>query len=339
MLPLEGLTVIELHAIGPVPFAGMQLVKMGARVIRVSPPIERNIGIQIGAEADLLNTGKEQRQLDLKSIDGIKQLHVLLDDADVLLEGFRPGVLERLNLAPAAITAMHPKLVIGRLSGFGNQGDLSKRAGHDINYLALSGVLASIGTHETPAIPLNLVGDFGGGAMHLVMGVLAQLVKRGTSGIGGVVTTSILGGTIGLTPMIYGLIAGGRWDLARESNLLDGALPFYRVYATRDKQHVAVGALEAKFFKGLLELTGLTDVIEVEKQYQSVHWPSMTMALSRAFALRDRDSWATDAAAIDCCVSPVLNFTEAAHYPHNLANGWYDNQSFAKPLTPVDFDT
>ena len=338
MLPLDGLTVIELHAIGPVPFAGMQLHKMGAHVIRVCPPNDRNIGIEIGAEADLLNTGKEQRQLDLKSADGIEQLHALLEEADVLLEGFRPGVLERLNLDPATVTAQHPRLVIGRLSGFGNQGDLSERAGHDINYLALSGVLASIGTHEKPAIPLNLVGDFGGGAMHLLIGVLAQLVQRGISGNGGVVTTSILGGTIGLTPMIYGLIAGGRWDLARESNLLDGALPFYRVYKTRDEQHVAVGALEAKFFKGLLELTGLNQVIDAGKQWQSEHWPSMTMALSSAFASRDRDSWATDAAAIDCCVSPVLDFEEAAHFPHNLANGWYDNQSFAKPVKFVDFN-
>ena len=338
MLPLDGLTVIELHAIGPVPFAGMQLHKMGAHVVRVCPPNDRNIGIEIGAEADLLNTGKEQRQLDLKSADGIEQLHALLEEADVLLEGFRPGVLERLNLDPATVTAQHPRLVIGRLSGFGNQGDLSERAGHDINYLALSGVLASIGTHEKPAIPLNLVGDFGGGAMHLLIGVLAQLVQRGISGNGGVVTTSILGGTIGLTPMIYGLIAGGRWDLARESNLLDGALPFYRVYKTRDEQHVAVGALEAKFFKGLLELTGLNQVIDAGKQWQSEHWPSMTMALSSAFASRDRDSWATDAAAIDCCVSPVLDFEEAARYPHNLANGWYDNQSFAKPVKFIDFN-
>ena len=338
MLPLEGLTVIELHAIGPVPFAGMQLQKMGAGVIRVCPQEERNIGIKIGADADLLNSGKEQRQLDLKTADGLRQLHALLDDADVLLEGFRPGVLERLNLAPATLLNKHPTLVIGRLSGFGNQGILSERAGHDINYLALSGVLASIGSRGTPVIPLNLIGDFGGGAMHLVMGVLAQLVQRGVSGKGGVVTTSILGGTIGLTPMIYGLIGGGRWDLARESNLLDGALPFYRVYETRDDQHVAVGALEAKFFKGLLELTGLTNVIDVDKQYQSDHWPAMTMALSRAFALRDRDSWAADASAIDCCVSPVLNYEEAAHYPHNLANHWYDNQSFAKPLTVVDFE-
>ncbi len=330
-LPLEGLKVVELHAIGPVPFVGMQLQQLGAHVTRVSPIRDRAIGIETGAEADLLNRGKVRCALNLKSTEGMEQFHQLLSDADVLTEGFRPGVMERLNLHPHTLITQYPTLVVGRLSGFGRQGEYAPRAGHDINYLALSGALAAIGTPDTPVVPLNLVADFGGGAMHLLTGILAQLIQRGISGRGGVVDASILSGTLSLTTMMHGLLASGRWSLDRQANLLDGGMPFYRVYPTLDRKFVAVGALETVFFHELLELTGLSEVLSVDKQYDMKTWPAMTLAFTSAFGARTRDEWAAEACQKDCCVTPVLNFEESLAHPHNLANGWVQPQPFPHP--------
>lgn len=328
---LTGLKVIELHAIGPVPFAGMLLQSLGAQVTRVSPPNDPGLGLGLDARFDVLNAGKAVCKLDLKTPDGLRGLRDRLADADLLLEGFRPGVLERLGLAPQDLLAAYPRLVIGRLSGWGDQGDLAMRAGHDINYLALSGALAAIGPKETPVAPLNLVADFGGGAMHLLVGVLAQLVKRGISGRGGVITTSILAGTVGLLPMFYGMLAGGRWQLARSANLLDGGAPFYRVYACADGRHVAVGAIEPKFYRELLELTGLTQALRPEDQYRESTWPRAAEALAQAFARHSRDEWARLAAERDCCVSPVLDMIEAAAHAHNRANGLFTERDFTLP--------
>jgi len=337
--PLSGLKVVELYAIGPVPFVGMQLQQLGASVVRVSPPRDRNIGIEVGAEADLLNRGKTRRAINLKSTDGLGEFRQLLSAADVLTEGFRPGVMERLTLAPEQLLKDHPRLVIGRLSGFGRYGPYAQRAGHDINYLALSGALAAIGTPDSPIVPLNLVADFGGGAMHLLTGILAKLVQRGINGHGGIVDASILSGTLSLTTMMHGLLAGGRWSLDRQVNLLDGGLPFYRVYRTRDDKFVAVGALEQNFFKELLVLTGLNAVISVDKQYDMKTWPTMILALSSAFAARTRDEWAADACKTDCCVTPVLDFTESLSHEHNIANGWVQQQPFPHPGSALTFPT
>lgn len=330
-LPLAGLRVIELPAIGPVPFAGMQLRLLGASVIRVCPPTDRRIGIEMDAEADLLNRGKPRRSIDLKDPAGTAQLMQLLCDADVLMEGFRPGVMERLGLDPHTLIERYPRLVIGRLSGFGRSGVLAPRAGHDINYLALSGVLAAIGTPKEPTIPLNLIGDFGGGAMHLLSGILARLIRRGIDGRGGIVDTSILGGTLGLTPMLHGLMASGRWTLDRQQNFLDGGLPFYRVYRCRDDGCIAVGALESIFFGHLLTLLGLAEVFSVDRQYDRRTWPTMAIAFASAFASRTRDEWAAEAQSIDCCVTPVLDFAEAMRHPQNLDNGWVQADPFPHP--------
>jgi alpha-methylacyl-CoA racemase len=318
--PLEGLKVIELHAIGPVPFAGRLLQDLGATVTRISPPNDPGLGVAMDKNFDFLNIGKPVVKLDLKASKDHEQLLAQLAQADVLLEGFRPGVLERLNLAPEQLLASYPKLVIGRLSGWGSQGDLAARAGHDINYLAMSGLLNAIGKADSPHPPVNVVADFGGGAMHLVVGVLALLARRGITQKGGIAQTSILAGTVGLTPMFYGLLASGVWNLQRENNLLDGKLPFYCVYPTKDQKFVAVGALEAKFYAELLKLTGLAETLEPKHQYKASTWQSTKEKFAEVFVSKTRDEWAQLALNTDACVSPVLDFVEAAAHPHNQAN-------------------
>jgi alpha-methylacyl-CoA racemase len=324
-LPLAGLKVIELHAIGPVPFAGMLLQNLGATVTRISPPADPGLGIAIKPEFDLLNLGKSVIALDLKTDNGRSELLKLLQDTDVLMEGFRPQVLERIGLAPQTLLDHCPRLVIGRLNGWGTQGPLAARAGHDINYLALSGALLAIGTKDQPVPPLNLVADFGGGAMHLVVGILAKLVQRSlqTNQGGGVVSTSILAGTHGLMPMFYGLIANQMQSLHRENNLLDGGMPFYRVYACLDNAFVAVGALEPKFYAQLISLLDLAEQVDLKHQYKASTWPATQALMAKAIAQKTRDQWAALALPLDACLSPVLSFTEAQHHAHNQANGWF----------------
>ena len=336
--PLSGLNVIELHAIGPVPFAGQLLRSLGATITRVSPPTDPGLGVPGKEKFDILNGGKRKALLDLKSAAGMKALGELLSSADVMLEGFRPGVLERLGLAPATLLAKYPKLVIGRLSGWGLKGPLADRAGHDINYLALAGILNAIGPAEKPVPPLNVVADFGGGAMHLLVGVLSKLVQRGITGRGGTVETSILAGSVGLTPMFFGMIANNAWKLGREVNMLDGGVPFYKVYKTADGKFVAVGAIEAKFYKELLELTGLTGQIDPAQQMARDSWPATVEKFTQAFATRTRDEWGELAARRDCCVAPVLDFIEAAGDRHNLDNGLYKNDPFPQTAKIFDFD-
>ncbi len=337
-LPLHGAKVVELHAIGPVPYAGQVLRSLGADVLRVSPPNDPGLGVAVDPECDLLNVGKRTLLVDLKERDGLETLHRELADADVLLEGFRPGVLERLGLDPASLLGTHPRLVVGRLSGWGRRGALADRAGHDINYLARAGVLNAIGSRDAPTIPLNLVADFGGGAMHLLVGVLARLVQRSISQRGGVVETSILAGTVGLTPMFYGLIAGGVWNLERQNNLLDGAMPFYRVYRCSDGKFVAVGALEPKFYRQLLEVVGLDAELDPKDQYRAATWPAAIERFGARLATRTRDEWAQAALDRDACLSPVLDFAEAARDAHNLANGLFRDTPFARPGDTIEFD-
>ena len=287
--PLAGLNVVELHAIGPVPFAGMLLRNLGATVTRVSPPVDPGLGVPGKARFDPLNDGKAVLLADMKTDAGMAQVHALLAGADLLLEGFRPGVLERLGLAPDALMQRYPRLVIGRLSGWGSRGELAARAGHDINYLALAGVLHAIGPGERPVPPLNVVADFGGGAMHLLVGVLSKLVQRSISGRGGVAETSILAGTVGLTPMFYGMLANGVWNLKREANLLDGGAPFYRVYRTRDARFVAIGAIEAKFYAQLLDVLGLAGEIDPRRQFDETTWAATIARFDARIAEKTRD--------------------------------------------------
>jgi alpha-methylacyl-CoA racemase len=337
--PLRGLKVVELHAIGPVPFAGRLLQTLGAEVIRVSPPDDPGLGVAMGSEFDLLNQGKAVRLVNLKQAQGLETVKALISEADVLLEGFRPGVLERLGLAPKKLLGNFPRLVIGRLSGWGDQGALAPRAGHDINYLAMAGVLHAIGTQSEPVVPLNLVADFGGGAMHLVVGVLAQLVQRSITGRGGVVSTSILAGTVGLTGMFYGMLAGKVWQPGRARNLLDGSVPFYRVYPTADRGFVAVGALEPKFYRELLTITQLTETLNPADQYKPATWPAATEAFAQRFAQHPRAHWEALAQDTDCCLSPVLSWQEAAEHPHNIANRLHAHDPFSQPAPVIRFHT
>lgn len=335
--PLAGLKVIELHAIGPVPFAGQLLRGLGASVQRISPPADPGLGVGMDPQYDVSNAGKTPVAIDLKSPAGLAQARTLIDSADVLLEGFRPGVLERLGLAPSTLLASNPRLVVGRLSGWGAKGPLADRAGHDINYLAMAGVLNAIGTGETPVPPLNVVGDYGGGAMHLVVGVLAALVRRGIDGRGGVVASSILAGGVGLTPIFYGLLAAGTWTLDRAANLLDGGAPYYRVYRTSDARFVAVGAIEPKFYAQLLKVTGLEGTLDPRRQNDRSSWPETARILAERFATKTRDEWGALAEPTDACLSPVLDFLEAAVHPHNLANGLYRAEPFPQPDRLIGF--
>jgi alpha-methylacyl-CoA racemase len=337
-LPLKGLRVMELHAIGPVPFAGMVLRQLGAEVVRVSPPRDPGLGLAIPAEFDLLNRGKSTLALDLKNPADQEAMAEHLGTADVLLEGFRPGVLERLGMAPELLRVRFPRLVVGRLSGWGDRGALAMRAGHDINYLAMTGVLEAIGKADQPVPPLNLVADFGGGAMHLLVGVLARLVRRSLDGEGGIVTTSIAAGTVGLTPMFHGLLAAGQWRLLRETNLLDGGAPFYRTYACADGRFIAVGALEPKFYGELLQVAGLVGRLDPADQYRKDSWPAAAAMLAARFLERSRDDWAEASAGRDCCLTPVLDFLEAAAHPHLKANGWFSDGEPAWPQPVIRFD-
>lgn len=337
MQPLRGLRVIELHAIGPVPYAGQILRGLGAQVERISPPSDPGLGVDLPAEFDLLNLGKTRMAIDLKSPTGIEAALSRIGQADVLIEGFRPGVLERLGLEPRGLLERNPRLVIGRLSGWGTRGALADRAGHDINYLALAGVLEAVGPADSPVPPLNLVADFGGGAMHLLLGVLSLLVRRSIDGQGGVVETSILAGTVGLTPMFYGMLAAGVWKLDRAENLLDGGAPFYRVYGCADGRFVAVGALEPKFYRNLLRLLALDDTIDATRQYDRTHWPETAQAIGRRLAERPRDEWALRAQGVDACLSPVLNFLEASTHPHNLSMGLFASDPFPMPAQTLRF--
>jgi alpha-methylacyl-CoA racemase len=336
-LPLAGLKIIELHAIGPVPFAGQLLRGLGADVTRISPPADPGLGVSSDPKFDVSNAGKRPVAIDMKSADGLAQARSLIDAADVLLEGFRPGVLERLGLAPAELLASNPRLVVGRLSGWGSRGPLAERAGHDINYLGLTGLLNGIGAKDAPVPPLNVVGDYGGGAMHLAVGVLAALVRRGIDGRGGVVESSILAGSVGLSPIFYGLLAAGAWKIGRGVNLLDGGAPYYRVYRTSDDRFVAVGAIEPKFYAQLLKVTGLEGTLDPRRQNDRSTWDETARVLAERFATRTRDDWAAAAATSDACLTPVLDFLEAAAHPHNLANGLYRAEPFPQPDRTIAF--
>lgn len=320
---LAGLKVLELQAIGPVPFAGRLLADLGASVVRIHAPTPADLGRPTPSTFDVLSHHKRTEYLDLKDTASRDRVLAMLDAADVLIEGFRPGVLERLGLAPSALFERNPKLVVGRLSGWGATGPWSARAGHDINFLALTGALHAIGTRGTPVPPLNLVADFGGGAMHLLVGLLAALLRRAATGRGGLVETSITAGAHGLNGIFHGMLGAGEWTLEREANLLDGGAPYYRCYATSDGGFVAVGAIERRFFEELLKLTGLTEAIDVEQQHDCRSWPDMTAKLSAVFASRSRAEWTARALSCDACVTPVLDLAEASADPHNVANGWF----------------
>lgn len=317
--PLVGLRVVELAGIGPGPFAAMLLADMGAEVVQIERPGGGVIGVP--HEQDVLRRGRASVCLDLRQPAGVDAALSLIDRADVLLEGYRPGVTERLGLGPETCLARNPKLVYGRMTGWGQDGPLAQTAGHDVGYLALTGALHAIGDAERPTIPLNLIGDFGGGSLYLVVGVLAALHEASRSGQGQVVDAAIVDGAASLTTMMHGFMAAGAWQDRRASNLLDGGAPWYAVYETADRAHLALGALEPRFYAALMEGLGLT--ADEAERADPAQWPALRERIAAAVAARTRDEWAEVFAATDACVAPVLTMGEAPDHPHLATRGTF----------------
>jgi alpha-methylacyl-CoA racemase len=316
---LHGLKVVELAGIGPGPHAAMILADLGADVVRVDRPG----GLRLGDESlpDPTLRGRRRVAADLKDPAGRETVLRLVERADVLLEGYRPGVTERLGVGPAECHARNPRLVYGRMTGWGQDGPMAARAGHDINYISLTGALHAIGRPgERPVPPLNLVGDFGGGSMLLVVGVLAALWEAQRSGEGQVVDAAMVDGASLLSQMFWGFLAHKIWVDEPGVNLLDGGAPFYDTYTCADGRHVAVGAIEPQFYAALLAGLGLADA-DLPAQHDREHWPQLKERFAAVFATRTRDEWAAAFAGTDACVTPVLAFGEVAAHPHVAARG------------------
>jgi alpha-methylacyl-CoA racemase len=320
MGPLHGTRVVELGGIGPGPHAGMLLADMGADVVRIDRP---GGGLQVVEPSrDVLLRGRRTIAADLRDADDLAAVLALLDRADVLIDGFRPGVTDRLGLGVDALAARNPRLVYARMTGWGETGPLSQRAGHDLNYVGLTGVLHAVrpAPDADPTVPLNVVGDFGGGSLYLVVGILGALLERERSGEGQAVDAAIVDGVASLAQMVWSWRGAGVWRDEPAANLLDGAAPFYDTYACSDGRHVAVGSLEPQFYALLLEGLGLADA-DLPPQLDVRGWPVLRERFTEAFATRTRDEWAAVFADTDACVTPVLTFAEAAAHPHLVERG------------------
>jgi alpha-methylacyl-CoA racemase len=320
--PLVGLRVVELAGIGAGPLAAMLLADLGADVVRIERPTAGSPVLQLApAVADQLLRGRRSITLNLRDPAGRETLLRLAARADVLIEGLRPGVTERLGVGPVACHARNPRLIYARMTGWGQDGPLARRAGHDINYIALSGVLHGIGTAGgKPVPPLNLVGDFGGGSMFLVMGVLAALWERDRSGAGQIIDAAMVDGVSALAQMFWSLRACGLWTDQRGANLLDSGVPYYDTYACADGRYVAVGALEPQFYAALLAGLGLAEA-DLPEQQDRAGWPVLRQRFTEAFAARSRDEWMAVFEGTDACVAPVLTFAEVPEHPHIAARG------------------
>ncbi|MGA1072391.1 MAG: CaiB/BaiF CoA transferase family protein [Pseudohongiellaceae bacterium] len=315
MGPLTGIKVVEMAGIGPGPFCAMMLSDMGAEVIRVDRLAHKGIGHR----ANVLNRGRRSIAVDLKNPDGVAAVQQLIDGADVVIEGFRPGVMERLGLGPDTCLARNPRLIFGRMTGWGQSGPLAPAAGHDINYISIGGALGAMGySDRPPSPPLNLVGDFGGGAMYLLAGVLAALVERGTSGQGQVIDAAMTDGTASLLSPFYGMMAMGMWTKERMDNRLDGGAHYYGSYACADGKFISIGSIEPQFYALLLELCEIDDP-EFAKQNDKQHWASLRSKLEALFATQTRDHWCALLEGTDVCFAPVLDLQEAPNHPHNVA--------------------
>jgi alpha-methylacyl-CoA racemase len=321
MGPLSGIKVIELKGIGPGPYAGMLLADMGAEVIVVERSRQPN-GIASASKDDISSRGKKSIALNLKNPEGVRTLLKLVESADMLLEGFRPGVTERLGIGPDICHAINPRLIYGRLTGWGQTGPLAKVAGHDINYISIAGALGSIGTADKPIPPLNLVGDYAGGSLFLVMGMLAALIERNHSGTGQVIDAAITDGTASLMTVLYSLHNMGQWIPKRSSNLLDGGAHFYGVYETADKKFISVGSIEPQFYKLLIEKAKL-DPDKFVNQYDKNNWPELKKSFEEVFKTKTRQQWCSLLDGSDACFAPVLDFTEAPEHPHNIARSTF----------------
>jgi alpha-methylacyl-CoA racemase len=315
--PLQGLKVVEIAGIGPGPFAAMLLADLGAEVIRVDRP--GAVRLSLG-EKDVLNRGRRSVAVDLKHPGGAEVVLRLAEQADVLIEGYRPGVAERLGIGPDVCLARNPRLVYGRMTGWGQDGPLAASAGHDIGYVAVTGTLHAIGrAGGPPQVPLNLVGDFGGGSMYLVVGILAALWEAERSGRGQVVDAAIVDGTAHLSAILHGFVSLGMWSDRRGTNLLDTGAPYYDVYETSDGEHMAVGAIEPQFFAALVQRLGIAD--RAPEQNDRERWPELRAMIGEVFRTRTRQEWTAVFDGTDACVAPVLSAKEAPRHPHLAARG------------------
>lgn len=315
--PLAGIRVIEMAGIGPGPFAAMLLADMGADVIR----IDRPGGVDPWTKR-VVRRGRPTLTADLKKPEDVERVAGLIAKADALIEGYRPGVMERLGLGPEPMLLRNPRLVYGRMTGWGQTGPLALAAGHDITYIAITGALAAIGPPERPSIPLNIIGDLGGGSLYLVTGILAGIISARATGKGQVVDTAICDGTASLMAMQFDLLDQGRLIDARARNHLDGGAPFYSVYECADGEYLAIGPLEPAFFKKLCELTGI-EVLEESQRQDPKNWPALRQKLTELFKQRSREAWCQLLEGTDACVAPVLNHADAPSHPHLKARGSY----------------
>ncbi len=344
MGPLKGIKVVEFAGIGPGPFCGMILSDMGAEVIRIdrkafTRPDNVDIDLRSEAKYNILGRGKRSIALDLKHPEGVTTALRLIEQSDVLIEGYRPGVMERLGLGPEVCHKKNRAIIYARMTGWGQNGPLAHAAGHDINYIALTGALGAIGKKEgPPVVPLNLVGDFGGGAMFLAFGIVCGLLEAKSSGRGQVVDAAMTDGTALLMSMMYGLKAVGDWSEERESNLLDGAAHFYATYECADGKYISIGSIETAFYELLLEKTGLHEA-EMEPQNDKAKWPELKKRLKRVFLTKTRDQWCEIMEGTDVCFAPVLGMEEAPSHAHNRARKTFvEIDGITQPAPAPRFD-
>lgn len=338
MGPLKGLTIIEISGIGPGPFAGMSLADMGANVIRVERPGGTDFSNAQEPRLDFLNRGKRCICVNLKEPEGVATVLQLLEKADGLLEGNRPGVMERLGLGPDVCLEKNPALVYGRMTGWGQEGPMAQVAGHDLNYVALAGALHPIGrAGEKPAIPLNLVGDFGGGGLMLAYGMVCALLEAKSSGKGQVVDAAMIDGAATLMASTFAASQVGFWREERGTNLLDGGAHFYEVYETADNKYISLGAIEPQFYAALLETLG-EDAKHFQNQWDMDNWPAMQEQMSEIIKRKTRDEWDAVFDGVDVCYAPVLAMSEVRHHPHHQARGTFiDDGEYWQPAPAPRF--
>ena len=334
--PLRGVRVVELAGIGPGPFAAMLLADLGADVVRIDRAQQALGGDPSDPPKDILNRGRRSVAVDLKHPDGAETVLRLVQQADALLEGFRPGVMERLGLGPDVCLARNPRLVYGRMTGWGQNGPYALAAGHDINYIALSGALDPIGRRGGPPTPpLNLVGDFGGGAMFLALGVVAGILEAQKSGQGQVVDTAMVDGSAVLMSMFHSFVAMGMWSWERGTNVLDSGAHMYDTYECADGRYVAIGALEPQFYAELRRLTGLDADPDFDAQLDRTKWPMLKEKLAAVFKTKTRDEWCVLMEHTDACFAPVLTMAEAPQHPHNVHRGTFTEVSGVSQAAPA----
>ncbi len=339
MGPLEGIRILELGGIGPVPYAGLLLSDLGADVIRIDRPRPGPMGGWSKPSHDVLSRGRRRLAIDLKDPRGRELVLQVVQSSDALIEGFRPGVAERLGLGPDDCKKVNPRLVYGRMTGWGQDGPLAQAAGHDVNYISLTGALHAIGKKgEPPTIPLNLAGDFGGGSLFLALGVVSAILESKRSGLGQVVDAAMVDGCSSLVAFMHAAISAGFWVDERESNLLDGAAHFYNVYETRDGKYVSIGSIEPQFYAELLATTGMTEA-ELPDQHDKSAWPELRERFATVFKSKTRDEWETIMEGRDVCFAPVLSATEAPSHPHNVArNTFVEVDGVVQPAPAPRFD-